>query len=200
MRRTKALASVKFYQMLSIFFFIRLIILEDFIRLILGVFRLGCSFSLATALNIRVVVWWSGVRSHLFPFRVCFHFEAIAMMSLLFLLQKYLLSILIYVTIFFIFDELPWTVNVTFLYTVCSVMLRSSFCFLRSSIGVFLIAEYSTLWYSIFFLLYSLLFHLILFLSRFNFHCSLYDCATDKNISQYHSVCASNMPKPPAVN
>ena len=35
MRRTEALASVKFYQILSIFiFFIRLIILEDFIRLI----------------------------------------------------------------------------------------------------------------------------------------------------------------------
>ena len=52
MRRTEALASVKFYQILSIFF-IRLIILEDFIRLIsyngLCV-RLGCSFFLATAL------------------------------------------------------------------------------------------------------------------------------------------------------
>ena len=50
MRRT----SVKFYQILSIFiFFIRLIILEDFIRLISyngPCVRLGCSFFLATAL------------------------------------------------------------------------------------------------------------------------------------------------------
>ena len=55
MRRTEALASVKFYQILSIFiFFIRLIILEDFIRLISyngPCVRLGCSFFLATALN-----------------------------------------------------------------------------------------------------------------------------------------------------
>ena len=54
MRRTEALASVKFYQILSIFiFFIRLIILEDFIRLISyngPCVRLGCSFFLATAL------------------------------------------------------------------------------------------------------------------------------------------------------
>ena len=52
MRRTEALASVKFYQILSIFiFFIRLIILEDFIRLISyngPCVRLGCSFFLAT--------------------------------------------------------------------------------------------------------------------------------------------------------
>ena len=56
MRRTEALASVKFYQILSIFiFFIRLIILEDFIRLISyngPCVRLGCSFFLATALVI----------------------------------------------------------------------------------------------------------------------------------------------------
>ena len=55
MRRTEALASVKFYQILSIFiFFIRLIILEDFIRLISyngPCVRLGCSFFLATALD-----------------------------------------------------------------------------------------------------------------------------------------------------
>ena len=55
MRRTEALASVKFYQILSIFiFFIRLIILEDFIRLISyngPCVRLGCSFFLATALK-----------------------------------------------------------------------------------------------------------------------------------------------------
>ena len=55
MRRTEALASVQFYQILSIFiFFIRLIILEDFIRLISyngPCVRLGCSFSLATALS-----------------------------------------------------------------------------------------------------------------------------------------------------
>ena len=55
MRRTEALASVKFYQIMSIFiFFIRLIILEDFIRLISyngPCVRLGCSFFLATALN-----------------------------------------------------------------------------------------------------------------------------------------------------
>ena len=54
MRRTEALASVKFYQILWIFiFFIRLIILEDFIRLISyngPCVRLGCSFFLATAL------------------------------------------------------------------------------------------------------------------------------------------------------
>ena len=46
-RRTEALASVKFYQILSIFiFFIRLIILEDFKRLISyngACVRLGCS-------------------------------------------------------------------------------------------------------------------------------------------------------------
>ena len=57
MRRTEALASVKFYQILSIFiFFIRLIILEDFIRLISyngPCVRLGCSFFLASALNAR---------------------------------------------------------------------------------------------------------------------------------------------------
>ena len=57
MRRTEALASVKFYQILSIFiFFIRLIILEDFIRLISyngPCVRLGCSFFLATALTCR---------------------------------------------------------------------------------------------------------------------------------------------------
>ena len=56
MRRTEALASVKFYQILSIFiFFIRLIILEDFIRLISyngPCVRLGCSFFLATALKV----------------------------------------------------------------------------------------------------------------------------------------------------
>ena len=54
MRRTEALASVKFYQILSIFiFFITLTILEDFIRLISysgPCVRLGCSFFLATAL------------------------------------------------------------------------------------------------------------------------------------------------------
>ena len=57
MRRTEALASVKFYQILSIFiFFIRLIILEDFIRLISyngPCVRLGCSFFLATALDVQ---------------------------------------------------------------------------------------------------------------------------------------------------
>ena len=57
MRRTEALASVKFYQILSIFiFFIRLIILEDFIRLISyngPCVRLGCSFFLATALHLQ---------------------------------------------------------------------------------------------------------------------------------------------------
>ena len=56
MRRTEALASVKFYQILSIFiFFIRLIILEDFIRLISyngPCVRLGCSFFLATVLEL----------------------------------------------------------------------------------------------------------------------------------------------------
>ena len=55
MRQTEALGSVKFYQILSIFiFFIRLIILEDFIRLISyngPCVRLGCSFFLATALQ-----------------------------------------------------------------------------------------------------------------------------------------------------
>ena len=55
MRRTEALASVKFYQILSIFiFFIRLIIL-DFIRLISyngPCVHLGCSFFLATALHV----------------------------------------------------------------------------------------------------------------------------------------------------
>ena len=59
MRRTEALASVKFYQILSIFiFFIRLIILEDFIRLISyngPCVRLGCSFFLATALLFVMV-------------------------------------------------------------------------------------------------------------------------------------------------
>ena len=58
MRRTEALASVKFYQILSIFiFFIRLIILEDFIRLISyngPCVRLGCSFFLATALTDHI--------------------------------------------------------------------------------------------------------------------------------------------------
>ena len=52
MRRTEALASVKFYQMLSIFFFhqtdnIRRFHTADFVQL--GVFRLGCSFFLASA-------------------------------------------------------------------------------------------------------------------------------------------------------
>ena len=60
MRRTEALASVKFYQILSIFiFFIRLIILEDFIRLISyngPCVRLSCSFFLATPLHIRCTV------------------------------------------------------------------------------------------------------------------------------------------------
>ena len=55
-RRTEELASVKCYQILSIFiFFIRLIILEDFIRLISyngPCVRLGCSFFLATALKV----------------------------------------------------------------------------------------------------------------------------------------------------
>ena len=59
MRPTEALASVKFYQILSIFiFFIRLIILEDFIRLISyngACVRLGCSFLLATALATQEV-------------------------------------------------------------------------------------------------------------------------------------------------
>ena len=58
MRRTEALASVKFYQILSIFiFFIRLIILEDFIRLISykgPCVRFGCSFFLAMALHVAV--------------------------------------------------------------------------------------------------------------------------------------------------
>ena len=57
MRRTEALASVKFYQILSIFiFFIRLIILEDFIRLISyngPCVRLGCSFFLATVTHVN---------------------------------------------------------------------------------------------------------------------------------------------------
>ena len=63
MRRTEALASVKFYQILSIFiFFIRLIILEDFIRLISyngPCVRLGCSFFLATALlgTNKKLIW-----------------------------------------------------------------------------------------------------------------------------------------------
>ena len=61
MRRTEALASVKFYQILSIFiFFIRLIILEDFIRLISyngPCVRLGCSFFLATALSMVRTTW-----------------------------------------------------------------------------------------------------------------------------------------------
>ena len=61
MRRTEALASVKFYQILSIFiFFIRLIILEDFIRLISyngPCVRLGCSFFLATALSSDSQDW-----------------------------------------------------------------------------------------------------------------------------------------------
>ena len=59
-RRTEALARVKFYQILSIFiFFIRLIILEDFIRLISyngPCVRLGCSFFLATALHMSLTV------------------------------------------------------------------------------------------------------------------------------------------------
>ena len=58
MRRTEELAWVKFYQILSIFiFFIRLIILEDFIRLISyngPCVRLGCSFFLATALGLVI--------------------------------------------------------------------------------------------------------------------------------------------------
>ena len=58
--RTEALASVKFYQIMSIFiFFIRLIILEDFIRLISyngPCVRLGCSFFLATALVFRLIL------------------------------------------------------------------------------------------------------------------------------------------------
>ena len=66
MRRTEALASVKFYQILWIFiFFIRLIILEDFIRLISyngPCVRLGCSFFLATALNI------SGLSSYFYSY------------------------------------------------------------------------------------------------------------------------------------
>ena len=65
MRRTEALASVKFYQILSIFiFFIRLIILEDFIRLISynGPYvRLGCSFFLATALDEHPRLFHMGV-------------------------------------------------------------------------------------------------------------------------------------------
>ena len=60
MRRTETLASVKFYQILSIFiFFIRLIILEDFIRLISyngPCVRLGCSFFLATALPLQLAI------------------------------------------------------------------------------------------------------------------------------------------------
>ena len=60
MRRTEALASVKFYQILSIFiFFIRLIIVEDFIRLISyngSCVRLGCSFFLATALYAQYLL------------------------------------------------------------------------------------------------------------------------------------------------
>ena len=64
MRRTEALASVKFYQILSIcIFFIRLIILEDFIRLISyngPCVRLGCSFFLATALAISKVCLTGG--------------------------------------------------------------------------------------------------------------------------------------------
>ena len=58
MRRTEALVSVKFYQILSIFFFIRLIILEDFIQLISyngPCVRLGCSFFLATALSRYII-------------------------------------------------------------------------------------------------------------------------------------------------
>ena len=65
MRRTEALASVKFYQILLIFiFFIRLIILEDFIRLISynrPCVRLGCSFFLATALINLQFVMFGGV-------------------------------------------------------------------------------------------------------------------------------------------
>ena len=68
MRRTEALASVKFYQILSIFiFFIRLIILEDFIRLISyngPCVRLGCSFFLATALQAMI-----GPKVNIFVFR-----------------------------------------------------------------------------------------------------------------------------------
>ena len=73
MRRTEALASAKFYQILSIFiFFIRLIILEDFIRLISyngPCVRLGCSFFLATALKYIIsvaLVQIIGVLTHLF--------------------------------------------------------------------------------------------------------------------------------------
>ena len=62
MRRTEALASLKFYQILSIFIFlIRLIILEDFIRLISyngPCVRLGCSFFLATALYRSFCLWY----------------------------------------------------------------------------------------------------------------------------------------------
>ena len=65
MRRTEALASVKFYQILSIFiFFIRLTILEDFIRLISyngPCVRLGCSFLLATALDEHPRLFHMGV-------------------------------------------------------------------------------------------------------------------------------------------
>ena len=58
MRRTEALASVKFYQILSIFIFFIRLILEDFIRLISyngPCVRLGCSFFLATALLFVMV-------------------------------------------------------------------------------------------------------------------------------------------------
>ena len=48
-------------------------------------------------------------------------------------------------------------------------------------------------------LLYSSLLHLILFLSRFSFHSSLYHCAPDKNISHCHPDSASNMPQSPAT-
>ena len=48
--------------------------------------------------------------------------------------------------------------------------------------------------------MYSPLLHLILFLSRSNFHSSLYNCAPDKNISQCHLDSASNIPQLPAVN
>ena len=69
MRRTEALASVKFYQILSIFiFFIRLIILEDFIRLISyngPCDRLGCSFFLATALLLRLKLFRSIILKYL---------------------------------------------------------------------------------------------------------------------------------------
>ena len=52
-------------------------------------------------------------------------------------------------------------------------------------------------------LIYYILLYFIqgpLFLSRLNFHSCLYHCAPEKNISQYHSDSASNMPQLPAIN